>query len=86
MWSPPRRTKKQHFYKRKLIEIRIVPRAIQNLDFGTPMSRAKKTKENLRKTKGNLRKPKENLRKTEEQLRKTTENLRKTKENLKKTK
>ena len=40
------------------MEIRIVPRAIQNLDFGTPMSRAKKTKENLRKTNEQLRKTK----------------------------
>ena len=50
-------------YKRKLKEIRIVTRTIQNLDFRTPKTRAKKTKENLRKTKENLRKTKENLRK-----------------------
>ncbi len=54
------------------MEIRIVLRAIQNLDFGTPMSRAKKTKENLRKTKENLRKIKENLWKIKENLRKTS--------------
>ncbi len=48
------------------MEIRIVPRAIQNLDFGTPMSRAKKTKENLRKTNEKLRKTKENFKKTKE--------------------
>ena len=49
----------------------MAPRAIQNLDFGTFMSRAKKTKENLRKTNEHLRKTKENFKKTKEKLRKT---------------